>query len=197
MMNTGFSLVDLATGLEVAEWHGDTPPRRVEFRAGGTLVLRVEAVKPGNTLIGSDGKEYRFAKRVSVPAPGRFYTANGDMDKTLDGDTLTVDPKWAFKPGYARSTLIAELKANAGARITAVAPEWKQRNMLARGAQFLRIGEVNLDATQQAELAEMDAVWAWVEATRRHSDALEAEVEGLTDEALKTWEPHGWPEFGA
>ena len=66
------------------------------------------------------------------------------------------------------------VKQEAGRRILAIAPEWKQRNILARSAELLRIGEPNWTPSQQAEVAVMDAAWADIEAIRAKSNAIEA-----------------------
>jgi hypothetical protein len=66
------------------------------------------------------------------------------------------------------------VKQEAGRRILAIAPEWRQINMLARAAELLRIGEPNWTLLQQAEVAAMDAAWADIEAIRAKSNAIEA-----------------------
>ena len=66
------------------------------------------------------------------------------------------------------------VKQEAGRRILGIAPEWKQRNMLARAAELLRIGEPNWTLSQQAEVAVMEAAWADIEAIRAKSNAIEA-----------------------
>lgn len=66
------------------------------------------------------------------------------------------------------------VKQEAGRRILAIAPEWQQRNMLARVAELLRIGEANLNAAEQAELAAIEAIWTTIKGLRAKSNALEA-----------------------
>jgi len=87
-----------------------------------------------------------------------------------NGQILEV-PDW---PPAAPSVTIDAIKAEAKRRILGIAPEWKQRNMLARAAELLRIGEPNWTPSQQAEVAAMDAAWADIEAIRAKSDAIEA-----------------------
>lgn len=67
-----------------------------------------------------------------------------------------------------------QVKQEAGRRIVAIAPEWQQRNMLARIAELLRIGETNLNAAEQAELAAIEAIWTTIKGLRAKSNVLEA-----------------------
>lgn len=69
--------------------------------------------------------------------------------------------------------LAADVKAEAYRRIVALAPEWKQRNMIARGVELVRVGESNWTDVQQAEVNAMDAIWATIKDIREASDALE------------------------
>jgi hypothetical protein len=194
-MQTGYSLIDESTGLQVCDWV--QMPAHCEFRVAGEMVLRFSGAKPGDTFTGLDGKAYRLVERYEVAKPGQHYTSNGQYLRDLTDTRLTLDPQWTLNAAYARADLVQKVKANAGARIVAIAPDWKQRNMLGRSAEFLRKGEANLNAEEQAELAAIDAVWAWVKETRDHSDTLEAEIMALPDDEVEAWEPHSWPEFGA
>lgn len=195
-MRTGYALIDVAAGQAVCEWHGGMPPQ-AEYRAGGKLVLRFMGGKPGDVFTGVDGKEYRLVARRKVERPSPWHAPTGNT-VTFAETEMVIDPQWTFRADDARAALIGAVKANAGQRIEAVAPDYKQRNMLGRSAEFLRKGEANLNTAEQAELAQIDAVWAWIKETRAHSEVLEAEIATLETEAeLTAWEPHGWPEFGA
>lgn len=68
------------------------------------------------------------------------------------------------------------IKAEAHRRIVAVCPEWRQRNMTARGLELTRRGEATWTAEEQAEVAAIEAVWIWIKAVRQASNALEAEL---------------------
>ena len=68
----------------------------------------------------------------------------------------------------------APIKAEAMRRILAIVPEWKQRNLTARAAELLLIGEANWSIEEQAEADDMQAVWDQVCAIRAASDAIEA-----------------------
>lgn len=66
------------------------------------------------------------------------------------------------------------VKQEAGRRILAIAPDYQQRNMLARTAQLLRIGEANLTQSQRDEVLAIELVWETIQMIRARSDAIEA-----------------------
>ena len=70
--------------------------------------------------------------------------------------------------------MVAGVKQEASKRILAIAPEWKQRNMLARSAQFLRIGEANLTQEQRDEVFAIELIWETIQMIRARSDLIEA-----------------------
>lgn len=80
-----------------------------------------------------------------------------------------------------RAILFAEktsaVKAEANRRILAILPEWKQRNYTARAVEKVAAGEVGDD-----EWNAMQAAWQQIKAVRVASDAIEAEINALTDE---------------
>lgn len=82
---------------------------------------------------------------------------------------------------------IAEVKAIAGRRILSAYPLTRQNNMLARAAV--------LNANAQNDSSEALAIfeaWGWIDATRAHSDVLEAELQSASDPAaVNIW--GGWP----
>lgn len=68
-----------------------------------------------------------------------------------------------------------DIKAEASRRILAIAPEWRQRNALARALQLqerLNAGET-LTPDQEAERQALHALWASINAIRARSDELE------------------------
>jgi len=67
----------------------------------------------------------------------------------------------------------AQVKTEAGRRILAIAPEWKQRNLTAQAAVLAKIGEANWTTAQAAEWDAGDAIWATLQAIRTASDAIE------------------------
>lgn len=84
------------------------------------------------------------------------------------------------------------IKAIAGRKILAIAPEWKQRNMIARSLELERIERTTgtLTAQEQAQLDAMQTVWTRIKALRAHSDALEAAVTADINTDIRA----GWPE---
>ena len=86
------------------------------------------------------------------------------------------------------ATKIADTKAEAGKRILAILPDWKQRNYTARAVEKVAAGEVGDD-----EWNEMQAAWRQIEAVRVASDAIEAEIATLTDEQAGQYDVAGSP----
>lgn len=72
---------------------------------------------------------------------------------------------------------VQETKAEAGRRILAILPEWKQRNYTARAVEKVAANEVGDD-----EWNEMQAAWRQIGAVRAASDQIEAHIQTLTDE---------------
>lgn len=71
---------------------------------------------------------------------------------------------------------IQTIKQEAATRILAIAPEWKQRNMLARSVELAdKKGSGPLTPDEIAEENAMRAVWAQIKEIRRKSDLAEAQ----------------------
>ena len=71
---------------------------------------------------------------------------------------------------------VQSIKQEAERRILAIAPEWKQRNMLARSAELAdKKGSGPLTPDEIAEENAMRAVWAQIKEIRRKSDLAEAQ----------------------
>jgi hypothetical protein len=90
-----------------------------------------------------------------------------------------------------KDKLIAEIKAEAGRRILLIMPEWKQRNLTARGVQLMNIARLNgtLTTGEETEAAAIDAVWeSTVVPIRAHSDQLETDVNnGVAVDIYSGW----------
>jgi len=88
-----------------------------------------------------------------------------------------------------RDRLVAAVKAAAGAEILARLPEWKQRNLTARGVELLR--KIVQATASPAEIAEADAIEAvWrdqVVPVRAHSDQVEAVIALEHDAAMAAY----------
>ena len=70
----------------------------------------------------------------------------------------------------------ADIKAEAERRILALLPEWKQRNLTARGVELVLtlVKNKGWTADEAAEAAAIEAQWNKVKAVRARSDELEA-----------------------
>jgi len=107
-----------------------------------------------------------------------------DTERLVQTEPTLASGKWvrgwtvvlltADELAQRRAAMVEGVKQEAGRRIVAIAPEWKQRNMLARIAELLRIGEANLSAAEQADLAAIEAIWTTIKGLRAKSNALEA-----------------------
>lgn len=93
------------------------------------------------------------------------------MARVLKNGRIITVPDWPSPLPVIKADMV---KQEAARRILAIAPEWQQRNMLARIAEFLRIGEANLNAAEQTELAAIEAIWTTIKGLRAKSNALEA-----------------------
>lgn len=72
----------------------------------------------------------------------------------------------------------AKIKTEAGKRILAIAPEWKQSNVTARAIELRNIKDVRmLTSEEQSELDAAQTLWDQIRALRAYSDQLEAEVD--------------------
>jgi len=99
-----------------------------------------------------------------------------DVDESRRAEVQAVLD--AHVPFFGHADIkIAETKAEANRRILAILPEWKQRNYTARAVEKVAAGEVGDD-----EWNAMSAAWTAIKAVRVASDAIEAEINALTDE---------------
>lgn len=96
-----------------------------------------------------------------------------------------VTDKTAEEISQYDAQMTANVKAEAQRRITAIMPEWKQRNLTARAAELAIKGSANWTAEEQAEYSAGQAVWDQIKAIRIASNTLEAMSpipENYTDE---------------
>jgi len=72
---------------------------------------------------------------------------------------------------------VQAIKQAASEQILAIAPEWKQRNMLARSVELHEVMTSGgaLTTEEQAELDAIRAVWAQIKTIRQKSDLAEAD----------------------
>lgn len=118
-----------------------------------------------------------------APVDSRFYFVSGDgpaVERPIE---------------QVRAMHIATVKAQAGGIILAKYPQHVQANMSARGVEltFKMASGQSLSTEEQTEAAALQAAFVAIKSIRTHSDTLEAEINGLAFDALKTWQPHDWP----
>ena len=107
-----------------------------------------------------------------------------DTERLVQAELTLADGKWvrgwtvvhltADELAQRRADMVEGVKREAGRRILAIAPDYRQRNMLARTAQLLRIGEANLTQSQRDEVLAIEIVWETIQMIRARSDAIEA-----------------------
>lgn len=123
-----------------------------------------------------------------VPVLGHQPPDFDPLTQVLEGPVITHDPdveQWTwtvrpFGPGELAALRVAkaaEVKGEAGARILNLFPDWKQRNMTARGVELVAI-RLDRDWTpaEAAESADLQAAWAQIRAIRAASGLIEAAI---------------------
>lgn len=100
-----------------------------------------------------------------------------DNDAAVQAIIDSYDPL----PPY-RAEKIEEIKKEANRRILQIAPEWKQRNILARMTELVdaRSGRALTDS-EQTEMDSAKSLWADIQNVRQASDDIEAEIVAMTD----------------
>jgi hypothetical protein len=71
---------------------------------------------------------------------------------------------------------VNQIKAEAGKRIVAICPEWKQRNYIATDLTYTKIIQDGgtLTTEQESDRAEIESVWESIQSIRTKSDEIEA-----------------------
>ena len=125
------------------------------------------------------GNEYTVGTRRivnGVVEKGHPRALGINVDESRRADVQAVID--AHVPNFGHvAAKIAQTKAEAGKRINAILPEWKQRNYTARAVEKVAAKEVGDD-----EWNAMQTAWQQIKAVRVASDAIEAEIAALTDE---------------
>ena len=102
----------------------------------------------------------------------------------------TVDANWT-PPTFTLAAITSDdVKAEAEARILAIVPEWRQRNLLAQATILAEKGRSNWTAQELAAWTAGEAIWGQVAAIRTASDLIEA-APPASAQALKT--DNRWP----
>lgn len=81
------------------------------------------------------------------------------------------------------------VRAKAGAIILARFPDYKQRNMIARSLEIVRMASPS--PADLAEMAQIEAAWAWVKSVRDACAALEVRIGNGESIAIASIE---WPQ---
>lgn len=116
----------------------------------------------------------RLSDNAHIPnAPG-----NRDWDEYQKWIAKGNSPVPAESLAETKTRRIGEIRADAGARILARHPDYKQRNLLARLHELhdKRLDGLALTAPEQAEVTNFRAAWDWVRQTRQASNDAEAKV---------------------
>jgi hypothetical protein len=137
------------------------------------IPAKIEIIAPLLKALGVTATEVAFAE--------------GEVTGTqsLALPTLTqeyADTVWAaFQVSTAEADFIAEqnvkdLKRKTEQAILTIAPEWKQRNLIARGLELTEILATSgtLTTEQLAESDAIKAIWGQIKAIRAASDVAEA-----------------------
>ena len=108
-----------------------------------------------------------------VVADADTATANGWIDATGG----KIGDSWdgsSFASPSASAPTAADVKAEAGRRIVAICPEWRQRNLTAQASILAEKGRDNWSAAEIAAWNAGSAIWASITAIRAASDVIEA-----------------------
>lgn len=89
---------------------------------------------------------------------------------------------------------LVAVRAEAGRRILAIAPEYRQRNLTARAAEIALFEPQPWSEEIQAELSAGAAVWAAIKAVRAASDVAEAAILAATTAEEAASVTADWPE---
>ena len=123
--------------------------------------------------------------------------ADGTYASTPKSVTDMPDPvSGVVFPGI-RSQLKGIVNAEAGRRILAIAPEWKQANMTARMVELMpkMIGNTT-SADEKAEISAAHAIWDRIKAIRAYSNTITQAIDGLDHAGCSAWTmpATAWPE---
>lgn len=126
-------------------------------------------------------------KKTIATKPGEpclhVECTDAEIAARLAEEALVVQKKIAALPDKIRDL--------AGKKILALAPEWKQRNMIARSVELMEQGGPSTPQ-EEAEMAGMKQAWALVKAIRAHSDVLGNQLVAAEDPLTVDIEA-GWP----
>lgn len=152
---------------------------------------KMEARKDGELVAEwTKGKPVKI-EGVSCPANWDWT----DIPAVLDGIVVTEVPDPPPAPP-SKQDMKSGIKGAAMQNILLSIPEWKQRNMIARGVELVMKGQENWTAEEAAEAANLQSTWDKIKTLRSHSDAMEAAVDANGKVDIQTGSINGsgvWP----
>jgi len=142
--------------------------------------------------------DYPIDTRLALISLG-YTDEHFDVACNTQGCTIErwdhLDPKptpeqvAAWEPQWKAEQAVKDINAEAYARIVAIAPEYMQRNMTARGLEITQ-KLVAGDALTQDEIDERDAiqaVWDQVKAIRAAANTMTSDPLTYADPANRVW----------
>lgn len=124
---------------------------------------------------------------IGTTAAGHSEYLETDSDmlitcKAADDPAVVFAAVTTSTPEQLEADVVELIKAEAGRRILREYEDWRQRNMIRREVVLGRIETPS--GPETTELAELVAAFAWIDAVRAASDALEADPpEDISDDA--------------
>ena len=135
-----------------------------------------------------DGKVYKIHEVVrDAPTAGKHQTVqfgpvinDGGVYKRVG--TITNQPTARIK-----AELVQQTKAVAKDKIEQLLPEWKQRNLLARGIELTNKGNKRT-AEEDTEVEALQSQWDAIKAIRSASDSIETAINAMTFAELQSYD---------
>jgi len=123
--------------------------------------------------------------KLYINPQGQKYGIDSNQNHLIKEDWIECQKKedgtWAMNynidgtPAPDAPIRSGSVKGEAGRRILAICPEWKQRNHIATDLTYTKIiqGGGTLTTEQESDRAEMEAVWESIQSIRTKSDEIE------------------------
>lgn len=157
---------------------------KIYYKKTETQYFSFKEASVATGILGLNAKncgDYGFVIPTDEPRPE--ITATQKATKA-DKPTENSDGSWSFKWVVTDKTVeeltqdhestILQIKSEANRRITALCPEWKQRNLLAQATQLVNKGELNWTQEERAAWSAGEALWVQISRIRDASNTLEA-----------------------
>jgi hypothetical protein len=222
---TRLALVELATGsvLEVfpatrgrvAYPGGEISPPTSGLRGGGALTY-VPTLCDAGTRLPIEGEpaedQETITRDIGETGPARYVIApvtaakiaaskraTGPATFAYDAGTETVIetiPTQTIPLAEAKAALVAQVKADAEARISGIVPASRQMKLARRAAVLAEKGRANWSAAELAAWDAGKALWDRFDAIGTASDTIEAAIEAASSHgaALAAYNAGEWPE---